>query len=61
MIDIIFNSFYLVLSFYYSVVLLLFISKKIKEAAKGTIEDLEYYLNFFRAMILFFLIILAFL
>jgi hypothetical protein len=49
------------LSFYYIVVLLLFISIKRKEAAKGTIEDLDYHHSFFRALILFFFIILAFL
>lgn len=61
MIDTIFNAVYLVLSFYCSVALLLFISKKKKEAAKGNIEDLDYHHSLVRAFILFFLIILAFL
>jgi hypothetical protein len=61
MIDTIFNSVYLALSFYCSVVLLFFISKKKSQATKGDIEDLDYHHSFVRALILFFLIILAFL
>ena len=60
MIDTIFNAVYLTLSLYCSVVLLMFISKKKKEATKGDIEDLDYHHSFIRALILFFLIILAF-
>ena len=59
-IDTVFNALYLIISVYCSIVLLVFISNKKKEAAKGKIEDLDYHRNFIRALVLFFLITITF-
>ncbi len=59
-IDTVFNAVYLTISVYCSIVLLVFISNKKKEAAKGKIEDLDYHRNFIRLLILFFLITVTF-
>ena len=61
LIDTIFNIVYLIISLYCSVILLIYLSGKKKQAAEGKIEDLDYDHNFIRTLILFFLTIIAFL
>jgi hypothetical protein len=61
LIDTIFNTVYLIISLYCSVILLIYLSGKKKQAAEGKIDDLDYDHNFIRTLILFFLTIIAFL
>ena len=53
--DGIFDSIYFSINLFCTIYLIIFISKRKKEAEKGIIEDLDYKHNFIRIIILFFL------
>ena len=53
--DTIFNSFYLFINLYCTINLVVFISRKKKDAESGLIEDLDYKHNFIRILFLFLL------
>ena len=59
-IDLIFNSIFLLLNIFCTLISLIYISKKKREAKAGLIEDLDYNHHFKRILTLFFLNLLAF-
>lgn len=60
-VDLIFDTIYFGLNLYCTIYLIIFISKRKKEAEEGIIEDLDYKHNFIRIILLFILNFITFL
>ena len=60
-VDPIFNSVYLIPNLYCSIILIMYLLRKIKEVKKGLIEDADYFHHFKRALLMGLLNIITFL